>query len=51
LKTYGQDKVLFGTDWPVISPERAMDEIKQLGISSSVMEKFLNTNAKRIFKL
>ena len=51
LKTYGQDKVLFGTDWPVISPERAMDEIKQLGISPSVMEKFLNTNAKRIFKL
>ena len=51
LKTYGQDKVLFGTDWPVISPERAMDEIKQLGISSSVVEKFLNTNAKRIFKL
>ena len=51
LKTYGQDKVLFGTDWPVISPERAMDEIKQLEISPSVMEKFLNTNAKRIFKL
>ena len=51
LKTYGQDKVLFGTDWPVISPERAMDEIKQLGISPSVMGKFLNTNAKRIFKL
>jgi len=51
LKTYGQDKVLFGTDWPVISPERAMDEIKQLGISEPVMEKFLHTNAKRIFKL
>jgi predicted TIM-barrel fold metal-dependent hydrolase len=42
---------LFGTDWPVISPERAMEEIKQLGISPSVMEKFLNTNAKRLFKL
>jgi len=51
LKTYGQDKVIFGTDWPVISPERAMDEIKQLGISEPVMEKFLSTNAKRIFKL
>ena len=51
LKTYGQDKVIFGTDWPVISPERALDEIKQLGISEPVMEKFLSTNAKRIFKL
>ena len=51
LKTYGQDKVIFGTDWPVISPERAMDEIKQLGISEPVMGKFLSTNAKRIFKL
>lgn len=51
LKTYGQDKVLFGTDWPVISPERAIKEIDELGISDSVKEKLLRTNAQRLFKL
>lgn len=51
LKTYGQDKVLFGTDWPVISPERAIEEIDQLGISEKVKEKLLRTNAERLFNL
>ena len=27
LNTYGREKVLFGTDWPVVDPERAMGEI------------------------
>ena len=48
LKTYGQDKVLFGTDWPVISPERDIREIQDLNISDKVLEKFLRTNAQRV---
>lgn len=51
LKTYGQDKVLFGTDWPVISPERAIEEISALGLSEQVAEKLLRTNALRLFQL
>lgn len=51
LKTYGQDKVLFGTDWPVISPERAIKEIDDLGLSERVKEKLIRTNALRLFNL
>ncbi len=29
--TYGSHKVLFGTDWPVIDPERAVREVDALG--------------------
>ena len=36
LNTYGRDKVLFGTDWPVIDPERAVAEIDALGPAAGV---------------
>ena len=32
LNTYGREKVLFGTDWPVIDPERAVREVDELGL-------------------
>ena len=33
VDSWGQDKCLFGTDWPVIDPERAMAEIDELAAS------------------
>ena len=36
VNTYGQDKFLFGTDWPVIDPERAVDEIAELNFARSL---------------
>ena len=51
LNTYGQDKVLFGTDWPVIDPERAMDDIADLDLRPGSMRKVLRDNALRIFRL
>jgi hypothetical protein len=47
--TYGQDKFLFGTDWPVIDPERAMREVDELSFRPGPKEKILRENALRIF--
>ena len=49
--TYGSHKVLFGTDWPVIDPERAVREIDELGMRPASKAKMLRDNALRIFKL
>jgi predicted TIM-barrel fold metal-dependent hydrolase len=49
--TYGSHKVLFGTDWPVIDPERAVREIDELGMRPASKARMLRDNALRIFKL
>ena len=49
-KTYGRHKVLFGTDWPVIDPERAVREIGDLGFSPEALPMMMRDNALRIFK-
>jgi predicted TIM-barrel fold metal-dependent hydrolase len=47
----GQDKVLFGTDWPVIDFERAVREIHELSFKDEVLEKLFWSNAVRVFRL
>ena len=49
--SYGQDKFMFGTDWPVIGPERAMGEVEQLNFRDSAKRKILRNNAIEVFKL
>lgn len=49
--TWGQDKVLFGTDWPVIDPRRAIAEIDGLGMRDTSKAKMLRGNALRVFDL
>ncbi len=49
--TYGKHKVLFGTDWPVISPERAVAEIEELGFRDESKQLLMRDNALRIFNL
>lgn len=51
LNTYGREKVLFGTDWPVIDPERAVREIDELRLRPQTMEKLMRANALRVFRL
>jgi hypothetical protein len=51
LNSYGQRKVLFGTDFPVLDFERTMQEVLGLGLKPEVLPKFLRDNAARIFKL
>jgi predicted TIM-barrel fold metal-dependent hydrolase len=49
--TYGQDKFLFGTDWSVIDPERAMSEVLDLNFRPEPLRKIVRDNAMRIFNL
>ena len=51
IDSWGQDKCLFGTDWPVIDPERAMAEVAELGLRPESKRKFLRDNAIKLFKL
>ena len=50
-KTLVQDKVMFGSDYPVISPERWLNDFAGLGFSEDVTQKILIDNAKRLLKL
>ena len=49
--TYGREKVLFGTDWPVIDPERAVREVDALGLRPESRQLLMRDNALRVFRL
>ena len=49
--SYGQKKVLFGTDWPVIDPIRAVKEFNQLNFRESASQRILRENALEVFNL
>ena len=51
LNTYGKRKVLFGTDFPVIDPERAMQEIATLNVRPEAYALLMRENARRVFNL
>jgi predicted TIM-barrel fold metal-dependent hydrolase len=51
IDTYGQDKVLFGTDYPVLDFERTRDEVEALGLRAGPKKKLLRDNALRLYKL
>ncbi len=51
LDSWGRAKVLFGTDWPVIDPERAMKEVEALEIRPESRRALLSENARRVFGL
>jgi len=51
LDSYGRGKVLFGTDWPVIDPERAVREIDTLGLRAETHAALMRENALRVFRL
>tara|TARA_A100001234_G_C12569854_1_gene361297 strand:- start:181 stop:1035 length:855 start_codon:yes stop_codon:yes gene_type:complete len=49
--SYGQKKVLFGTDWPVIDPVRAVEEFNELNFRESASQRILRENALEVFNL
>jgi predicted TIM-barrel fold metal-dependent hydrolase len=51
INTFGQDKVLFGTDFPVLQFERTRQEIEALGLRPEPKRKLLRDNARRLYKL
>ncbi len=51
LQSYGQDKVLFGSNFPQLSLNRCMSQVGELGLSAEIEARFLQQNARRVFKL
>jgi predicted TIM-barrel fold metal-dependent hydrolase len=51
INTYGQDKVLFGTDWPAMAFKRTRDEIEALNFRPAPNRKLMRENAWKLYKL
>jgi predicted TIM-barrel fold metal-dependent hydrolase len=51
INSRGQDKVLFGTDWPVVDFEKARREIDALDLKEGPKRKLLFENAVRVYRL
>jgi uncharacterized protein len=51
LKTYGKEKVLFGTNFPQLSLEKCVQQVEDLGLPDEAKENFLYRNAQRVFNL
>ena len=51
INSWGQNKVIFGSDHPVIDMERAMSEIAELELNPESRRKFLRDNTARVYKL
>ncbi len=51
VNSYGADKVIFGTDFPVLDFGRTMDEIRALDLKPQNLRKLLRDNVVRIYKL
>ena len=51
INTYGQDKVLYGTDYPALSFERTRREIDALGLREGPYRKLMHDNARRLYRI
>ena len=51
INSWGQDKVMFGTDFPIIDFERATREVGEIGFKEACKEKLLWKNAARLYGL
>jgi uncharacterized protein len=47
----GRRKVLFGTNYPMIPPQQALEGLDELELDAEVRELFLSGNARRVFDL
>ena len=51
MKTNGKRKVLFGTNYPMITPRKCLADLHPLGLDEQTESLFLHGNARRIFRL
>lgn len=51
INSYGQDKVIFGTDFPVLPFEQTRADIEALGLKPAALRKLLRDNAVSVYKL
>lgn len=51
MRGRGRDRVLFGSNWPMIAPARCLAGLDALGLDDEASELFLHANARRVFAL
>lgn len=51
MKREGRSRVLFGTNWPMLSPARCLERLSELDLGDEVERLFLAENARRVFGL
>lgn len=51
LRGRGRGKVLFGSNYPMITPSRALEHLPDLDLDDETTELFLSGNARRVFSL
>ena len=51
LKNHGRGKVMFGTNYPMITPEKCLENLDDLHLGEEVERKFLYENARNVFDL
>lgn len=51
MKSHGARKILFGTNYPMIVPGKALEGLEELDVSREVRELFLGANAQRVFAI
>jgi len=47
----GRDKILFGSDWPLLRPSRLREEIDSLDLPDATREMILSGNARRLLNI
>jgi len=51
MRGHGRNKVMFGTNYPMITPAKALENLDDLGLDDEVKALFLGGNATRVFDL
>ena len=51
MKGAGRGRVMFGTNWPMLSPAQCLAGLDALGLSGEDRDRFLSGAAKDVFKL
>ncbi|MGI9286703.1 MAG: amidohydrolase family protein, partial [Pseudomonadales bacterium] len=51
MSGHGRKKVMFGTNYPMITPVKALENLDELGLDDEAKKLFLSGNATRVFGL
>lgn len=51
IKGHGREKVMFGTNYPMLLPSACLEALQKLELDDDVLALFLGENAERVFKL
>jgi len=49
LQADGSKKVMFGSNFPMIAPQKALEDLDSIGMNAEARERFLSGNAKAVF--